>query len=987
MLKAVLLMGAAWVPASGWAQQTLPTADGASAPASTVGPGTPPQPAVADPVLTPRTATDPTATAATQADAGQASTPDDPAQSPSPAQSPTSAPAADPDEPDIIVTGSRNLPGSVIGDIPPEVQLGPADIRSYGVSSIADLLTELAPQTGSGRGSGGQPVVLLNGRRISGFQEIRDYPTEAIARVDILPEEVALKYGYRADQRVVNFVLRRRFRAVTLEAADQVATEGGRNLAQGEVDLLNIARETRANLHLSYTGRDALFESDRDIIAPSSIFSIPGNVTSGGTVAGVPAGAGAGRVALADFLATAQTATDQTPYRTLLSSQSALGANATVARTILGNVGASINGRLDVTSSAAAQGLPTLTLQVPQGNPFSPFAGSAAVSRVLDDGFNPLRQRNASITSRLGTTFNGSIGTRWNWSLTGAWDRVKSDTITDIGVDAAALQARIDANDPTANPFGPLTPAEIGAGAANRARSLSSNLQVDALAFGRLFRLPAGDVSTSIRAGAETSELNSRSFRRGLITTGRVSRDTVNGQANIDLPIASARNGFLPFLGQLSLNANLAADELSDFGTLWTRGYGVNWAPVTGVRLIASATDQDQAPSAAQLGNPVVTTPNVRVFDYVTGTTATVTTTSGGNPLLGASDRHAAKVGLTLKPWSAREFVVTADYTSQDVDNPVQSFPTPTAIIEAAFPGRFTRVGGQLVALDSRPINFARSEQSQLRWGFNLSVPLKSAFQRRIEAFRAGTGPNPFEGQRAPGGRQPGQQGERQPSPASGNPAGGGAQNGTPPAAGEGQPAAGRGSFGGGQGGRGFGGPGGGFGGRGGGFGGGPGNQGGRLRFALYHTWRFVQRVTIADGGPVLDLLNGDATGQSGGQPRHELEGQAGYFNNGLGVNLSAEYRSATTVNGGTAAVPTTLDFGSLTTANLRLFADANGRPDFVRRHPWARGARVTFSVDNLFNQRQQVTDQTGTTPIGFQPAYLDALGRTVRLSVRKLFF
>ncbi|MFX8577835.1 hypothetical protein ABTM02_20385, partial [Acinetobacter baumannii] len=87
---------------------------------------------------------------------------------------------------DIVVQGTRDLPGAVVGDIPPEQQLGPADIRSYGVNSVAELLTELAPQTYSGRGGGGAPVVLLNGKRISGFQEIRDLPTEAIARVDIL---------------------------------------------------------------------------------------------------------------------------------------------------------------------------------------------------------------------------------------------------------------------------------------------------------------------------------------------------------------------------------------------------------------------------------------------------------------------------------------------------------------------------------------------------------------------------------------------------------------------------------------------------------------------------------------------------------------------------------------------------------------------------------------------------------------------------------
>ena len=39
------------------------------------------------------------------------------------------------DEADIVVTGQR-LPGSVIGDIPPEVTFNQGDIRSFGVSSL-----------------------------------------------------------------------------------------------------------------------------------------------------------------------------------------------------------------------------------------------------------------------------------------------------------------------------------------------------------------------------------------------------------------------------------------------------------------------------------------------------------------------------------------------------------------------------------------------------------------------------------------------------------------------------------------------------------------------------------------------------------------------------------------------------------------------------------------------------------------------------------
>jgi hypothetical protein len=70
----------------------------------------------------------------------------------------------------------------------------------------------------------------------------------------------------------------------------------------------------------------------------------------------------------------------------------------------------------------------------------------------------------------------------------------------------------------------------------------------------------------------------------------------------------------------------------------------------------------------------------------------------------------------------------------------------------------------------------------------------------------------------------------------------------------------------------------------------------------------------------------------------------------------------------------------------LRLFADLGQQP-IARRHPWLRGARAMLSVDNLFDSRLKVRTATGATPISYQPDYLDPLGRTVRISFRKLFF
>ena len=850
-------------------------------------------------------------------------------------QAPTNpAPAATPpptaeqddaaDTEEIVVTGSRKLPGSVIGDIPPDQMLGQSEIRSYGVSSISDLLTELSPQTTSGRGSGGAPVVLLNGRRISSFSEIRDIPTEAIQRVEILPEEVALKYGYRADQKVVNFVLRRRFRAVTAEAIDKLPTEGGSNSPQGKLDMLTINRDRRVNLHAEYTSTSGLTEAERDILPTATTSSSP-------------------RGADGSFV-------DQAPFRSLQAATSTFTANSVYARNIFGNVGATINGRLESTDSRSLNGLPVAGLILTDGT---------ALNRALDDpAFLPLAQRVSSISAHLGTTLNGDIGT-WRWNVTGNYDRSDTQTFTDTGVDASAFNARLKRGDPTAIPFARLTGADIGAAAGNRAYATQSTGGIDAVANGTLFDLPAGAVSSTIKLGVETADFESRSYRAAL-TQGQVSRDTINGQVNVDLPIASRSKGVLPFLGTLSANFNLAEDHLSDFGTLTTLGYGANWSPVDGVRLIASVTDTDQAPTAQQLGNPSIITPNVRIFDYVRGTTATVTTISGGNAGLVADNNHVRKLGLTLKPWGAKDLSITANYVDSRTDNPIAAFPSATAAIEAAFPDRFVRdAAGSLVQVDRRPINFARSERSELRWGINFSAPLKSKIQRELEAYRAGTGPNPFEGlQRPGGGGRPDADGTRRPRADGGG-------------GGEGPGAGGPGAGGFGRGGRG---------GRG-------GQAGGRIQFAVYHTWHFTDRVLVADGGPSLNLLDGDAIGASGGQPRHELEAQAGYSNNGIGARLSANYASGTRVNGGTLAAPETLNFGGLATANMRLFADLGQRLEWVKAHPWLRGVRVTASVDNVFNTRQRVTDATGTTPISYQPDYLDPLGRTVRLSLRKLFF
>jgi iron complex outermembrane recepter protein len=742
-------------------------------------------------------------------------------------------------EEDIVVSGQRER-GAVVGDIRPEVQLTPADIRSYGVNSVAELLEELSPQTRSGRGEGA-PVTLLNGLRISGFSEIRDIPTEAIQRVDILPEEVALKYGFTANQKVVNIVLRRRFRATTVELSDRIASDGGANSPEAEINYLRITPDGRFSLSAEYERQLQLREDQRGL-------------------------------AEAD------------PFRTLLPATEEASVNAVYATAIAEGVSATINGRAQYSDSRSLQGLGA-------------------------DG-SLITQNNDSLNTRLATTLNGAIS-GWQWTFTGNYDRTETETTTSVTAD--------------------------------RARSVASLFGGDFTINGQPLDLPAGAVSTTLRLNASSSGFESRSVRGGISREGDVQRDIGGGQINVDVPIAS-RGDFLGFLGDLSVNGNVEVQRLSDFGTLYSYGAGTTWSPIRALNLVASFTDEDNAPTAQQLGNPVIVTPGVRVFDLVRGQDAIVTQISGGNPDLLANSRRVWRLQGTLRPFGETDLSLVATYTNTRARNGIFSLSFPTAQLQAAFPDRFIRdADGDLVQIDTRPVNFFREDREQLRWGVNFSKRIQDSTREQFRALAAAG--------RLPFGRGQGWQG------------GAGRREG---AGGADRPRGGRG----GGGGR--------FSGEGG---------GGRLQLALYHTWTLKDEVLIRPGGPLIDRLDGGTLGRGGGTSRHEIEAQAGITRNGLGARLSANWQSGTTVEGATGLAEDRLSFGDLTTVNFRLFANLGNMPKLVVDNPWLRGTRVTVSVDNLFNTRQRVRDATGTTPVNYQPDLLDPLGRTVRLSVRKLFF
>ncbi|MFA7588122.1 MAG: hypothetical protein WCY11_18350, partial [Novosphingobium sp.] len=469
---------------------------------------------------------------------------------------------------EIVVTASR-IAGVVDAPQQPVLTLDTEAISSYGASSLSDLIAALGPQTGSGRGrGGGRPVILFNGQRISNFREMRNIPPEAIRRMEVLPEEVALRFGFPPDQRVINFILRDNFSSRTIDTEYNFPSRGGFAETEFEGSLLRISKADRINLNVKAVDSSMLTEAERDV---------PQEVGTVSDVAEDPDPAG---------------------FRSIVADSRELTAGASWSRG-LGEGGTSgsfaLNGSFTRSDSRSLFGLDSVELVGPSGE---------TALRTLDD---PLARTSRTETLAGGGAFNKPLGT-WQLSATVDASRAWSTTRTDQRRNLSAL---VDAAaDGSLAIDGPL-PA-IAPGGRTLARSRNTSVNSLLTLSGTLFRLPAGDVAATVKAGYEHSAIRSSDSRSGNAIT-RLSRADRYGGVNLSLPIASRREGVLDQLGDVSLNLSGGIADLSDFGSLTDWSAGLTWAPTETLGLQVSYIVNEDAPSLTALGNPLVQSFNVPV--------------------------------------------------------------------------------------------------------------------------------------------------------------------------------------------------------------------------------------------------------------------------------------------------------------------------------------------------------------------------------------
>jgi len=156
-----------------------------------------------------------------------------------------------------------------------------------------------------------------------------------------------------------------------------------------------------------------------------------------------------------------------------------------------------------------------------------------------------------------------------------------------------------------------------------------------------------------------------------------------------------------------------------------------------------------------------------------------------------------------------------------------------------------------------------------------------------------------------------------------------------------------------------------------------------RVNAFVNHQWTLQSERQARSGLPMIDLLDGGALGYGGGQPRHRVQFGAGVVHRGVGLNFDGNWTGPSRIASGTVAAPDELRFKSQLLLDARLFANLGA---LLPERSWAKGFRVTLAADNLFDSQRRVFNSVGATPLGYQRYLFDPLGRTVSLSLRKVF-
>jgi len=807
-------------------------------------------------------------------------------------------------------------------DVQPERDLDEQGIESYGQSTIDELLGEIGAELGEDE----QPLILVNGERVNDMSEIGALPVEALKNVQILPRGTAVRVGGTPGQRVVNLRLKNQMRSATLLIAPKFATDGDWWAARGEATLTYIRKDTRANVTFKVRPESDLLESERGITQPDPTlpYAISGNVV------GYP----------------------------------------------------DTSGEIDPLLSAAAGEIVTVAPVPNTANPtlldFVPNANEAAVTDLGD--YRTLRAKtrnydlNGTFATRLAPWLTGNIGIRLNHSTrrslrglpaalfslspTNASSPFSTTVaIAEYGTDPLATRSEHNGGDLSLSLNG-----RFGEWASFFNAGHSEYKDVT-----KTERTSSGTIALADSVDAFGSDL----FDLVPIRTDRSESKTKNDKARLSftgplvkLPAGDAQ---ATFEGQYMHNH---LDSESDFALITQSRSFSRGETSLRAALDVPLTARDGFGGAIGQLNVSGEVSRVHYSDAGSVTNHQFGLAWEPHPMLRLEadiekNRLPASVQLlgnaTIITPEVRTFDPltgdTVDVTQITGGNPDLSPETDEVHRVSAILRLVERLNLELNAeyTDTNERNFVSSlpEASAAVMlafptrfirdsnGVLTTVDLRPVNfdEHREKRFRYGLSLNTKLGS---GGSPikvsaPGDAGDED-SPREEVAAKNSSGRRTPQT---------------------------------------------RLSFTASHSIVFKDEITIRPGLSSVDLLDGGAIGIGGGRVRHQLDGTASLQSGGTGIRITASWRGKSKLNALNEGAPDELLFAPVFNLGIRAFADLHR---FLPHTDWARSMRLSLNIVNATNDRQEVRDSTGDTPLRYQAGYRDPLGRTIEIELRKVF-
>jgi len=560
----------------------------------------------------------------------------------------------------VVVTGRRTPKTKDVID-----QYSTRNIDNLAAMTIGEVITRLE------RRNGGRPFsIIVNGRRLADISDLREIPPEALAKIEILSNSSAGRYGFSPANKVLNLVLKKNFSSLTADAGTRLPTEGGGDSGNAALRYVNIKNERRFNAALSGQASEALYGRDRSNLLDDS----------------------------ADDAALL-------PYRTLLPSNRTISLTPGFALPL---------GAVNLNAFASLSDM--LSQQL--GRFFSTDA-------TLDGTAQPVSAHGIIDLShtrsfRLGLNASGMMK-RINWTaeLTGSLVTGQTSSRVSQKRVAVALAGGSQTMLPTV-----YTPLATSTNSSDLGGALTANAP--------LTSLPAGDMSMNTRLSVDLQDLASTT-RSGQFSHQANAQMRSRAHFGLDVPLTSPEFTPFKMPGSTSLSLNGDYERAQHVGGMPSYDLSWEWQPIDSLSISLDRSATGSLTALSSSNAPVIYTPGALVVDAVTGDYALVTRISGGAPNLRSTSQSDMTARISFnKTVGATNMAATVEYESSKITNPIISVVTPNPQFQRLFPNRFIRdAAGHLTTMDTRPFNAAGETMTTLRPNIHLSGTIDTQSERQ----------------------------------------------------------------------------------------------------------------------------------------------------------------------------------------------------------------------------------------------------------------